>query len=176
MDIYCRTCRRALNVLTTSGGRVDYLHTYELRTGEAVDHLPEPVPLSEITDPIIACDFCSEPAEMAYLTQNLKLTKNVVTAEFYSHHDRVQRGPAARPYRTETRPSLENDFGGTWAACAACADLVDANAIPQLVTRVMEHLPSALRTTNRKKMVEQRGQMYQMYEAIIPAITERLLL
>jgi hypothetical protein len=57
--VFCRRCRRAVSTRIGPTG-VTFLHAVELR-GDTVDHRADPVPVTEIDNPLIECDFCSAP-------------------------------------------------------------------------------------------------------------------
>lgn len=169
VDLYCRRCRRAVNVLTRGGNTV---HIHGAAGRMRFDHEPDPVPIGEIQDPIIECDFCSgDPCMWTYLTEHLVTEYRQRTASYVSRTEYVERGPAARSYRDERRKVMDSHLDSAWAACATCAELVEARDIPRLVTRVAEALPA--KVTRGSRMLEVRGQLYQVYEQLLPTIVER---
>src|SRR6266540_2991088 len=104
--LYCRACRRALNTRTTESGHVSYRHAIELR-GQASDHPADPVPLTELPDPVMECDFCSQPGPVwAYVCDDQHTEIRVVTARVVGAADYQRRHRAARTLRTETAPGF----------------------------------------------------------------------
>jgi hypothetical protein len=98
-----------LNSRTTAKGR-EYQHGLPPTDG----HIPQPVPISQITDPVLVCDFCSASNPVwSYRFNQI----NVVVAD----PDNAIVG--------------NHNLGQLWAACAACAKLVDANDQPGLSRR-----------------------------------------
>jgi hypothetical protein len=122
---YCRRCRRAVNTHTGPGG-VRYLHAVEVR-GKPVDHHPDPVPVTEIADPLIECDFCSTPqAVWIYRCADQRTDVPKVTARVVDARDYHKRHHAARALRTESEPALTQAWGEHWSACSDCAKLIEA--------------------------------------------------
>jgi hypothetical protein len=121
---YCRACRRALNIYTSPSGQVTYRHSVQGR--DLGDHPPEPVPLSEVPDAVMECDFCSRPhPAWAYVCEDQRNDSRVVTTRIVSARDYRDRHRAARTLRTETGPGLSHLWGERWAACDGCAALIE---------------------------------------------------
>src|SRR4051794_10480082 len=97
--VFCRSCRRALNVRVVDG-RVSFLHALELRGG-TVEHRADPVPLTELSGAVLECDFCSEPgAVWAYVCADRYTQTRIVTARVLDAGDYRDRHRAARVRRT----------------------------------------------------------------------------
>jgi hypothetical protein len=168
--VYCRRCRRALTTRTGPGGGVTFLHAVELR-GETVEHRPEPVPVTEISDPLIECDFCSAPDAVWIYRQNaaeLRTEVRTVTARVVDARDYQHRHHAARTRRTETEPALTQAWGERWSACAGCAEAIEARDVYGLIWRVVEALPAKLTRGNR--LVRVRGELYGTYTAVFATL------
>src|SRR5437763_17221783 len=101
---YCRTCRRALNVQVSPAGKVTFRHSDELR-GETVDHPADPVPLTELDNPVMECDFCSRPdPAWCYETGDQFTESRVVTSRTVGVGDYRRRHGAARARTVTTGP------------------------------------------------------------------------
>ena len=99
--------------VTQPSNETRYLHPH----GSTADH--PPVPVAEKQRPALnqVCDFCSSPAGVAEFTFN--------TLEMLLTGDNDE--PVA----------LSKDLGGTWTACAPCADLVEARDVSAITMRAL---------------------------------------
>lgn len=170
---YCRTCRRALNLYTppdAQEGPVMLLHAIEAR-GDVVDHRPDPVPLCELADPIIDCDFCSGQATRVYLFPDLETHVDQVTRRYVRRADYQLRHRAARTVRTETTPGITNRWGRRWTSCDDCAAYVDAGDKWGLITRVVEAMPR--NRTRGKRMQQMRGRLEGFYSGLFATGPQR---
>ncbi len=159
--LYCRACRRALNTRTTESGHVSYRHAIELR-GQASDHPADPVPLTELPDPVMECDFCSQPGPVwAYVCDDQHTEIRVVTARVVGAADYQRRHRAARTLRTETAPGFTQAWGQRWSACDGCAALIEARDLYGLISRVTEAMPA--KYTRGKHLVRVRGELHATY-------------
>lgn len=167
MNVYCRTCRRALNTRTGPGG-ISYYHAAELR-GESRDHEPDPVPLTQLPDPEMVCDFCSAPDPVTIFVCSDQITEfRVVTGRTVGLDDYHKRHGAARVRRTDTAPGLANSWGQRWAACQACATRVEARDLYGVIGRVTETLPAKL--TRGKRLVETRGRLHAAFTTVFETL------
>lgn len=166
---YCRRCRRALNVRFNNLGMiVEYLHAAEQR-GQPSDHRPEPVPITEILDPIIECDFCSAPeAAWIYRCANQITDARRVTAQVIAVGDYQSQHHAARVRRTDTEHAFTQAWGECWSACDGCADFVEARDLYGLIGRVVEALPAKL--TRGKHLMRTRGQLHERYSGVFDTL------
>jgi hypothetical protein len=165
--LYCRSCRRAVNTRTGPSG-VTYLHAVEVR-GQTVDHRPDPVPVSEIEDPLIECDFCSAPeAAWIYRCADQRTNVRKVTARVVDARDYHKRHHAARTLRTETEPTLTQAWGERWSACSGCAELIEARDLYGLIRRVVEAMPAKLTRGNR--LVRVRGELHGTYSTVFDTL------
>jgi hypothetical protein len=162
-SVYCRTCRRALSVYTGPHGQVKLLHAVETR-GQQVDHRPDPVPLSEMTDPIIECDFCGGTATVVYLVADQETRIDPTTRRVVGWGDYQRRHHAARTRRTETTPGITNVWGTRWTACPDCAAHVDAGDLYGLITRATESMPR--KYTRGKRLPHMRGLLHNFYSGL----------
>jgi hypothetical protein len=155
--MYCRTCRRALNVKAGVGGRVSYLHATELRR-HGSDHPADPVPVSQLADPIMECDFCSaqEPV-FVYRCADQHTNSRIVTATVVGRADYRDRHHAARARRTVTEPGTVQAWGERWSTCQHCADLIEVRDLLGLIRRVVHTLPAKVIRGNR--LVRVRGEL-----------------
>ncbi|MGW5557082.1 hypothetical protein ACWER9_07655 [Micromonospora sp. NPDC003944] len=168
-SLYCRRCRRALNIrLNDLGVIVEYLHAAEQR-GQRSDHRPEPVPITEIPDPIIQCDFCSAPdAAWIYRCANQVTDARRVTAQIVAVGDYQSRHHAARVRRTDTEHAFTQAWGERWSACNGCADLIEARDLYGLIGRVADAMPAKL--TRGKHLMRTRGQLHDRYSAVFDTL------
>jgi len=165
--MYCRCCRRAVNTRTGAAG-VIYLHAAEVR-GEPVNHRADPVPIADIDDPLIECDFCSAPkAVWVYRCADQRADLHRVTAQVLDLRDYHHRHHAARARRVETEYALTQAVGEQWATCAGCADLIEARDLYGLIRRVTEALPTKL--TRGKRLVRLRGELHTLYTAVFDTL------
>ncbi len=141
-QMICAVCGRPLDTYRDYDTQeVSYAHTRPL---ERDDHVAVPVPVGQV--PVVArCDFCdaSDPSYVvvanSFVLPELGHVAGVGTVDQHSH--------------------------GNWAACAACAKLVERGAWGQLVTRVKQTAPAELRSTPRRVYLA-------MYEALAPNVIE----
>jgi hypothetical protein len=166
--MYCRTCRRCLNVHTDMGGRVTYLHTTELR-GQGTDHAADPVPLSQFADPIMECDFCSAPHPVfVYRCANQRTDHRVVTARMIGARDYRDRHHAARTRRLVTEPGTVQAWGERWSTCSDCADLIEARDLLGLIRRVVDAMPAKFTRGNRLARV--RGELHTTFGNVLDTL------
>ena len=165
--LYCRRCRRAVNTHTGTTG-VTYLHAIELR-GHTVDHQAEPVPVTDINDPLIECDFCSAAnAEWIYRCADQRTDLHTITKRVVGARDYRDRHHAARTRRTETEHALTHAWGEQWAACPPCAELIEDRDLYGLIGRVVEALPAKLSRGNRLARI--RGQLHDRYATVFDTL------
>lgn len=165
--VYCRRCRRAVSTRTGPGG-VTYLHAIEVR-GEPVDHRPEPVPVTEISDPLIECDFCSAPdAAWIYRCADQRTNLRQVTARVVDARDYPHRHHAARTRRVGTEHAMTQAWGERWPACAGCAELIEARDVYGLIRRVVEAMPAKLTRGNRLARV--RSELHGTYTTMFTTL------
>ncbi|WP_433530263.1 hypothetical protein ACQPYA_29495 [Micromonospora sp. CA-263727] len=169
MPLHCRRCRRGLNIrFNDLGVFVGYLHAAEQR-GQRSDHQPEPVPVTEILDPIIECDFCSAPeAAWIYRCANRVTDAPRVTAQVFAVGDYQARHHAARVRRTETEHAFSQAWGERWSACQGCADLIEASDLYGLIGRVADAMPAKL--TRGKHLMRTRGQLHERYSDVFDTL------
>lgn len=162
-SVYCRTCRRALSVYTGPHGQVKLLHAVETR-GQQVDHAPDPIPLSELADPIIECDFCGGRAAVVYLVPDQETRIDPIVRRVVGLGDYQRRHHAARTRRTETTPGITTAWGTRWTACDGCAACVDAGDLYGLITRAAESMPR--KYTRGKRLPHVRGLLHKFYSGL----------
>jgi hypothetical protein len=166
-SLFCRRCRRAVNTRTGPGG-VTFLHAVEVRGG-TVDHRPDPVPVTEIDDPLIECDFCSElGAAWVYRCADRRTDLHRITARVVGAGDYRDRHRAARVRRTETEHVITEAWGERWSACSGCADLIEARDIYGLIGRVVEAMPA--KYTRGKRLVRVRGELHGTFSAVFDTL------
>lgn len=113
----CAVCGRVLERRTDldTGEHIEWLHPFPMRMGaigESEDHMPVPVPFDELPHPDTRCDFCYEINPQWTLP--------------------------ARSF-THTTPSFEaHGSAGDWAACDACADLLNRGMWSVLIRRAVK--------------------------------------
>jgi hypothetical protein len=96
--------------------------SFEHPIGKGADHPPVPVDADTI-DTAYVCDFCSDPRILFAFTTSRPIQLVVDTGD----------------------GTLVRDYGTQWSACFECAELVESQALPELLTRIMtqgEGLPS----------------------------------
>jgi len=157
-----------VNTRTGPGG-VSYLHAVEVRGG-TVDHRPDPVPVTEIQDPVIECDFCSAPdAAWIYRCADHRTDLHRVTARVVSARDYRDRHHAARVRRTDTEHALTQAWGERWSACVGCAELIEARDLLGLIRRVTDAMPAKLARGNR--LLRVRGELHSTYTAVFDTLS-----
>jgi hypothetical protein len=165
---YCRTCRRALNIQVSPAGKVTFRHSEELR-GETVDHPADPVPLTELDNPVMVCDFCSRPdPAWCYLTGDQTTEARVVTSRTVGVGDYQRRHHAARTRNVTTAPGLTQQWGQRWSACEGCAVLIEAGDVYGLVGRVADAMPAKYRRGNRLARV--RGELHGTFNNFLACL------
>ncbi len=165
---YCRTCRRALNVATSPSGPVSYRHAEESRGG-TVDHPADPVPLTELADPVMECDFCSAPdPAWTYVCADQETETRVVTGRTVGMGDYRHRHRAARTLNVETRPGITHTWGQRWATCEGCADLIERRDLYGLVGRVADAMPAKYTRGNR--LARTRGELHANYSNVFATL------
>jgi hypothetical protein len=169
--LFCRHCRRAVSTRTPPVGQpggATYLHAVELRGGTA-DHRADPVPVTEIDNPLIECDFCSAPdAAWIYRCADQRTDLHRVTAQVVGARDYRDRHRAARVRRTETELAITEAWGERWSACSGCAELIEARGIYGLIGRVVEAMPA--KYTRGKRLVRVRGDLHGTYSAMFDTL------
>jgi hypothetical protein len=169
MNIYCRTCRKALNVRTSALGEVSYHHTSQLR-GQVPDHQPDPVPLAELTNPEMVCDFCSAPNPVwTYVCDDQLTESRLVTSRVVDLGEYRDRHAAARTRRTDTIPGITQSWGQRWAACEECATHLERADLYGLITRVTDTLPAKL--TRGRRLLTTRGQLHAAFNPVLDSLT-----
>lgn len=164
---YCRTCRRALNRLTSSG-IVRWVHATELR-GEQVDHPAAPVRLTDLADPLIECDFCSHGTPTTvYLCADRHTHVDRVTKRVVGLSDYRRRHHAARTRRVETEPGITQAWGQRWSACDQCAALVEQRDLYRLIRRVTDHMPPKF--TRRNRLATTRAHLLAHYSDMLDTL------
>jgi hypothetical protein len=166
MDWYCRTCRRALSTVTALGPPM-LVHAAE-RRGDTVDHPAEPIPLVDLADPIIECDFCSGSGaawvfRCKRADQDTQL-RCVVNRVVRLRDDR--RHHAARTVRVDTEEGLTQRWGQTWSTCPGCAEVIERRDLYGLTARVVEAMPPTMRRGN--SLVRLRGELHGMFTTLVP--------
>ncbi len=165
--MFCRTCRRALTTLTGPTG-VTFRHAIEARGG-TVDHRPDPVPLADITDPILECDFCSAPdAAWLYRCADQVTDVRVITARTVGAGDYQRRHHAARTRSVETAEAPLQVWGERWTACTECADLIEARDLYGLISRVADAMPAKL--TRGRRLARIRGHLHANYSTLFATL------
>ncbi|MFG1926841.1 hypothetical protein [Cryptosporangium sp. NPDC048952] len=109
----CRICRTPLNTYQDTDGiePASYRHPHR---STAWDHQPDPVPMIELDDVTISCDFCSDRYPLVVVGTE-RITSAIPGGDIHN-------------------------FGTTWAACAACALDLDNNRLTQLTGRALRRL------------------------------------
>lgn len=165
---YCRTCRRALNRRESASGKVDFVHTAE-RRGANTDHPARPAPITEITDPIIDCDFCSAPdAAWIYVCADQETDTRIVTSRTVDLRDYRQRHHAARTRNVATTAGPLNLWGERWSACTQCAVRIEDRDLMGLIARVTDAMPAKL--TRGRKLAPVRGRLHETYSTMFATL------
>ncbi|MEH1031617.1 hypothetical protein V6W11_28095 [Micromonospora profundi] len=124
-EMACRTCLSPLNTL---GMPPTYVHPTHLATD---GHQPAPVPVSQLDTLRRSCDFCGDPYPI------WTLRGGEVTA--------IAIGPTA---------GLVQDFGHSWAACAACHTHIDDGRNDKVIDRAVQALGLANHPQARQRIEE----------------------
>jgi hypothetical protein len=165
--VFCRRCQRAVSTHIGPGG-VTFLHAVELR-GDTVDHRADPVPVTEIDNPLIECDFCSAPdAAWIYRCADRRTDLHRITARVVGGRDYRDQHRAARVRRTDTEYAITEALGERWMACSGCATLIEARDIYGLIGRVVDAMPAKL--TRGKRLVRVRGDLHGTYSAVFDTL------
>ncbi len=165
---YCRTCRHALNVQVSPTGKVTFRHSEELR-GEPVDHPADPVPLTELDDPVMVCDFCSRPdPAWCYLTGDQTTESRVVTSRTVGVRDYQRRHHAARIRKVTTAPGRTQQWGQRWSACEGCSTLIEARDLYGLIGRVAEAMPA--KYTHGNRLARVRGELHATFSNVFATL------
>ncbi|MGH3947526.1 MAG: hypothetical protein ACRDSE_00140 [Pseudonocardiaceae bacterium] len=165
---YCRRCRRALNLSTYGTGAI-YWHAIELRGG-TVDHPADPVPLAELSNAVMQCDFCSGPGPTwVYVGADQHTEHRRVTAKVVGLGDYRDRRGAARALRIDTAPGISQSWGQRWSACQECAVFIEQRDVYGLIRRVVESMPSKL--VQGKRLIQVRGQLHTTYSHLFATLT-----
>jgi hypothetical protein len=165
---YCGTCRQALTRRVSTAGKVDFIHAAD-QQGAPADHPPRPKPLTEITDPIIRCDFCSAPdAAWIYECADQQTDTRLVTSRTVNLGDYQQRHHAAHTRSVETAAGPLQMWGERWSACDSCATLIDSRDLYGLITRVTDGMPT--KYTRGKRLIEIRGQLHANYSTVFATL------
>src|SRR5256714_14324701 len=139
---YCRTCRRPLNVRMSPAGVVTYRHCEQLR-GDPVDHPADPIPLAALDNPVMVCDFCSQPdPAWVYRSGEQTTDSRIVTSRAVGIRDYQRRHHAARTKAVTTTPGPTQLWGQRWTACVECAELIERRDVYGLVGRVADAMPA----------------------------------
>ena len=170
-SMYCATCKRGLmRHQTRTSGPVTYLHP--LRDGQ-VDHEPLPIPLVDLPDAQIQCDFCPSFEPIWYydctapklvtheLSPRVVSDKEVHTGR-YGRRLRNASSREAKRWGTRGDARLEQDMGGRWAACEGCAVFIDTDNMYGLISRVVAAMPAKLSKGNR--LAPLRADLASLYE------------
>jgi hypothetical protein len=97
LDHYCGVCRYALERETWNDGTPERF-VHPLAVIELIEpHDPQPIPLVEMIEPNMVCDFCSRPAPTWLL-----------------------RFPNVQMTTTPPGHSRTDDLGVWWASCGQC--------------------------------------------------------
>lgn len=172
MDMFCRGCKTAVATLTLDGNLIGYQHQTSLR-GAPEDHKPDPVPLTELPDAIIICDFCDSPQTLWSYPCEDQATETVrVTERVVGRSDYRDRHGAARVRRLETEPYRTLLWGEKWAACADCAELIEQRDLFGLIRRVCDGLPSKF--TNARALPSTRASLMTFYGNVFATLGERI--
>jgi hypothetical protein len=167
-SLYCRTCRRALNVEVSPAGSVSLRHSEELR-GETVDHPADPVPLTALDNPLMVCDFCCRPdPAWCYETGDQTTESRVVTSRTVGVGDYRRRHGAARARNVTTGPGRTQQWGQRWSACQGCAELIEARDVYGLVGRVADAMPAKYTRGNRLARV--RGELHGTFSNVLAGL------
>lgn len=165
---YCRTCRRALHRYTTPGGTQTLLHAIDLRGGKS-DHMPDPVPLGQLPDPVMECDVCSgTDVAFVYRCADQDTEQPIITSRTVGAGDYRDRHSAARALRTESAGALVNRWGTTWTTCPDCARLVERRDVYGLISRATETLPGKYR--HGRRLAATRGQLHAAYSIMLATL------
>ncbi|MBQ0906768.1 hypothetical protein [Micromonospora sp. U21] len=124
-EMACQTCLSPLNTL---GVPPTYVHPTHLATD---GHEPAPVPVSQLDTVRRNCDFCGDPYPI------WTLQGGEVTA--------IAIGPTA---------GLVQDFGDSWAACAACQIHIDEGRTDRVIDRAVQALGLANHPQARERIEE----------------------
>jgi hypothetical protein len=179
-DNYCQTCGRALTRMTTADG-VSYYHDGLARTD---DHEIVRVPLREVKDPVMFCDFCGRPRPgWSYLCADVHVSYQEPTPRIVGESEEQYKGRYEGRVRIMTRREAErlglltpgtlgSSSGRWWAACDDCGDCLDRGDINGLIRQATDQFPA--RRKQGKHLVELRAYLRELYEPVFEAVTVKM--
>ncbi|MEU8112737.1 hypothetical protein [Micromonospora sp. NPDC048947] len=121
-------CQICLSPLNTLGMPPTYVHPTHLATD---GHEPAPVPVSRLDTVRRSCDFCGDPYPI-WTLQGGEATAIAI-------------GPTA---------GLVQDFGDSWAACAACQTHIDEGRNDKVIDRAVRELGLTHQPQARQRIEE----------------------
>lgn len=163
-DNYCRTCGRALTRLTAPDGTVSYFHDGLTRTD---DHEIVRVPLREVENPVMYCDFCgAQRPEWSYLTADVHVAyQDSIGVRIVTREQAEQMGL--------TGPGTTGSASGRWwAACDDCGQCLDGGFIDALITRATGQFPP--KQLRGRHLIELRATLRQMYEPVFTSLSVKM--
>lgn len=178
-DNYCQTCGRALTRLTTPDGSVSYFHDGMTQTD---DHEIVRVPLHEVANPVMFCDFCGGTPSWSYLcgdvhvayedqTRIVGMGEGERTGRYDGRIRIVTRREAER--MGLTGPGVKGASAGRWwAACDQCAECLDGSDIYGLIRRATEQFPP--KATRGKRLAELRANLHDLYVPVFETLALKM--
>lgn len=165
---YCRTCRHALHRYTTPNGPQALIHASDWR-GDPAGHAPDPVPLDQLRNAVMKCDFCDGPdPAWIYRCADQHTQHRVVTSRTVSSTDYRDRHHAARTLSTRTTAGITDRWGELWAVCEDCAALIEQRDLYGLISRITDTLPT--KYTRGKRLRETRGHLHAAYSTVLDTL------
>lgn len=121
------------------------------------------------------CDFCMT-ADPPYVYESVETTATVPNdvAAVMHINEYQDKHNAARVVRVISEGNTVHGYDNLWAACPACADLIDARDMMGLVRRVTNFLDRKL--TTAKKLPATRANLIAMYEQLWPHLGPRQII
>jgi hypothetical protein len=175
--MFCATCRRGLAQLSGNAGAIVIGYRHALAGPDTAGHDPQPVPLSALAGlAVLKCDFCSAEGQpgsasgpqWVYLAESTSSQDRHIVAETVAQGDYRERHQAARRLTIKTEGGMRRHWGERWAACAACAELIEAHNVLTLVARAIERMPAQAVRGRRLPMA--RGRLIDTYEHLFATL------
>lgn len=168
--MYCRVCKLALDKFTDRAtGQATYNHTKYADGAVTTPHEPDPIPVTQLPDAIMKCDFCNHlNPPWSYIAENQALRRNTVTHEKIGVVEHRNKGYAAKKELVVEKGKITQFWGERWAACDTCAGFIEARDVLALVGHVVEGLPAKL--TRGKRLIQTRSELLDTYQHLLDTL------
>lgn len=167
---FCRTCAEPLDLFVPDNGQAPRHFHSGTDPNAKSDHVPDPVPLSQHPTAHGRCDFCAARSAWSYICREAQVThQRAVTRRYVSSVDARKQHYAARTLRADTVATGSRNWGQHWAACNACAELIEARDLMGLVRRGVDSTPPKW-INSTKKLLLRRGELIDSFSATLETL------